>query len=290
MTITLLESASDRKPKPVTMEDWLPWVGERVMCKLKAGAGTAWTPGHQLLAVRKDAAQIRPAKHNNSLWVSLDRIKPWLSATHNLQRLKDLRATDTRVMTEAAPDLDRWVIRERATGKFFGGSRLGKWGFSHGPETCSTYASKEAAYTIKKRYFQGASPVYGSCEFMTKGRALGDLQRVAKAVESAKAADLATKILDKALGRKDTEPEVLAPPPMPTPAPKAEPLKESLSAAPLTAAPACEQCFQDWGSLMKDESEAEAMMLEIRAKRVRAEGRLRVDSERRRLGLGATNP
>lgn len=275
-----------RVERPQSEADWLPYVGELVQLDtrgVRGANGVGKFPGARLLEVRSNAALVKPPGHRRTEWVPLERVYLWRKGMHQEAERMNKRnpngAHPPRLPTEQPRTSDHCtLIYSPSHGAYLGGpvrSRTFSYSAAEAVDFPSLAQAKQCIGNYKHRGTRRAEFSH-AVEYRSR---LEARELEAKTAADSKATQsLATSIIDKALGRapEPAPAAVAATPPPPAPAPV-----PAEAAAPMS----CAECFATYAKAMTDEADAEALLLQVRGERIKAQARLAVDHERRRLGL-----
>ncbi len=296
--------ADDGFRQPETMAEWRDWVPRKpkLMVRNRSGkSGTQWLPGYELNdAYGADQITVLCPGGRQPVTVPMGDVKLWRKDLWKQQQLRDSHkpkvASDTRIIAMPTNENDpgRIVLYVPKTGLFVGGGGKGHGGgkrtITASLDEADSYPNLQGAYSTRARLaaaFHGVEVKYLSraeaSELVRKRaedqeasqQALDNLykdheqerQDAAKAAAEMAAKPVMADVPDEVASWAKTNPT-----PLPPPAPAPQKVIPTQPAAPV---------YSEHEQAIMDEAEAEAMMLEAKGRRVRAEARAKIEAMRR---------
>lgn len=307
-------NADDGFRQPETMAEWRAWVPRRpkLMIRNHDAGGTNWLPGYELTdAYGGDLLTVLCPKSRQVVTMKMAECKIWKKDVWKQEQLRNSRAKqvhatdDTRIELAPSPEKDpsRFVLYIPKTGLFVGGGGKGhgaaKRTITASLEDADSYPTLSGCYGTRARVAQSFHGV--DVKYMTRGEAEKLVTERAKEQEATQSAldalakEHGERIAEEA--RKAAEP----PPPVVVEVPdnwQPTPMKSTTVSegaivlkVPLVPTPPIHTNttiqapeYNEVERAIMDEAEAEAMMLEAKGRRIRAEAKAKIEAMRKAQG------
>lgn len=305
--------ADDGFRQPETMAEWRAWLPRRpkLMIRNHDAGGTNWLPGYELNdAYGGDLLTVLAPKSRQPITVKMTEAKIWKKDVWKQEQLrashaKETPKTDTRLVLAPSPETDpsRWVLYIPKTGLFVGGGGKGhgatKRTITASLADADSYPSLSGCYGMRARVAQSFHGI--DVKYMTRG----DAEKLVaeRALEQEATQSALDNLQKEDEARRAEEAKKAAEPPKPVMVEvpdnwQPKPMKETTVSegaivlmTPLVTMPGPVQVngtvkapeYNEIERAIMDEAEAEAMMLEAKGRRIRAEAKAKIEAMRKAL-------